>query len=62
MGEVVGRRGTSPAVRAKAGCIVTVHPSSIDEARRDDADGILTVTFTRERKLNAVSDHGRRLG
>jgi enoyl-CoA hydratase/carnithine racemase len=27
-----------------------------DEIRRDDADGIITLTFTRDKKLNAVSD------
>jgi enoyl-CoA hydratase len=27
-----------------------------DDIRRDEADGILTLTFTRDRKLNAVSD------
>jgi len=26
-----------------------------DDARRDDADGIITITFTRDRKLNAVT-------
>jgi enoyl-CoA hydratase len=27
-----------------------------DDIRRDDADGIITLTFTRDRKLNAVTD------
>ena len=27
-----------------------------DEYRREDSDGIITVTFTRDQKLNAVSD------
>jgi enoyl-CoA hydratase len=27
-----------------------------DDMRRDDADGIITLTFTRDKKLNAVSD------
>jgi enoyl-CoA hydratase/carnithine racemase len=35
-----------------AGAVVSV----ADDIRRTDADGILTLTFTRDRKLNAVSD------
>lgn len=31
-------------------------PSVADDIRRDDADGILTLTFTRDGKLNAVTD------
>jgi enoyl-CoA hydratase/carnithine racemase len=32
-------------------------PESVtDQIRRDDADGVITLTFTRDRKLNAVSD------
>ncbi len=30
--------------------------SVVDDIRRDDADGIITLTFTRDTKLNAVTD------
>jgi enoyl-CoA hydratase len=30
--------------------------TAVDDIRRDDLDGIITLTFTRDRKLNAVTD------
>jgi len=33
----------------------TIPDAPITEARRDEADGVLTITFTRDRKLNAVT-------
>jgi enoyl-CoA hydratase len=35
--------------------VVATDSSGNDEARRQDADGVVTVTFTRDDKLNAVS-------
>jgi enoyl-CoA hydratase len=47
----------TPTVRCTTGCRAAEHwgPPVSDHFRRTDSDGIITITFTRDDKLNAVS-------